>query len=236
MDEERICRSTQYSLLFKVAALIYETLNYFLLKFRIAIQYYYYADKQVLNLINKLRFRRGLLLTIPESLQLYEAAKAAAKINGDFAEVGVYRGGSAKVIAKVKGKKKLHLFDTFEGLPTGGVKDRYFTEGEYAGSLDYVKNTLRGESNLFYYRGIFPKSGKHLEKSKFAFVHLDVDLYQSTKDCLEYFYPRMTKGGIIICHDYPSSTGVKKAVDEFIDDKPEAILKLSGNQGLIIKL
>ena len=67
-------------------------------------------------------------------------------------------------------------------------------------------------------------------------VHLDVDLYKSTLDCLKFFYPRVNKGGIIISHDYPSVNGVKKAFDEFFKDKPEPIIRVSYNQCLIVKI
>ena len=49
----------------------------------------------------------------------------------------------------------------------------------------------------------------------FSFVHLDVDLYQSTKDGLAWFYPRLNRGGILISHDYSNADGVRKAFDEF---------------------
>lgn len=236
MNDIRVCKSSDYSLVFKIASIIYEIINYLLLKIRLAIVYYYYTDLQLLNLINELRIKRDLLLTVPESLQLFECAKAARKIKGDFAEVGVYKGGSAKIIALVKGGKQLHLFDTFKGLPQTCKKDKYFKTGEYSAPLERVQGLLNKYNNVHFYKGIFPKTTITLSHIRFSFVHLDADLYKSTKDCLEYFYPRMHKGGIILSHDYPSSVGAKRAVDEFMKDKPEAILKLFGNQGLIVKI
>jgi O-methyltransferase len=55
-------------------------------------------------------------------------------------------------------------------------------------------------------------------------------------DCLAYFYPRMSQGGIIVCHDYIAFSGVRKAADEFFQEKPEAVIELPGNQCLIVKL
>ena len=72
---------------------------------------------------------------------------------------------------------------------------------------------------------------------KFSFVHLDVDLYKSTLDCLKYFYPRVSRGGVIISHDYPNSDGVNKAFDEFFQDKPEIIIEpFATGQCLIVKV
>ncbi len=235
MKQNRVCKSSQYSLAFKIASLIYEVVNYVLLKWKLALVYYYYWDKDLLDFINNLRIKRDLLLTLTEAMQLHECAKAAGKIKGDYAEVGVYKGGSAKVIAQVKGSKRLHLFDTFAGLPAISRQDKYFGQGEYVASLPYVQKLLLGYRKINFYPGLFPKTNTGLKADNFAFVHVDVDLYKSTKDALEYFYPKMSVGGMILSHDYPSSVGVKKAFDEFFKDKIEIVLKLSGNQGLVFK-
>ena len=68
-------------------------------------------------------------------------------------------------------------------------------------------------------------------------MHLDVDLYESTRAGLEFFYPRMTPGGIIISHDYLSADGVNRAFQEIFASKPERPLELvSGYQCMIVKL
>ena len=69
----------------------------------------------------------------------------------------------------------------------------------------------------------------------FSFVHMDVDLYESTKSCLDFFYPRMSRGGVIISHDYLGSIGVKTAFDEYFKDKPEPVLEVTDSQCLIVK-
>lgn len=235
MDQQRVCKASKYSLPFKAVSYCYELINYFLLKYRFSIVYYYYADLKIVSFINELRIRRDLLLTFTESVQLYELAKSTVKLKGDFAEVGTYKGGSSKIIASVKGDKKLHLFDTFEGLPKTSGKDKYFDKGEYYASLEDVKNFLKEYKRVYFYKGIFPNTAQKLINPKFSFVHLDVDLYKSTKESLEYFYPKMVKGGVIISHDYPSSVGVKRAFDEFMKNIPEIVVKLSGNQGLLVK-
>jgi hypothetical protein len=67
-------------------------------------------------------------------------------------------------------------------------------------------------------------------------VHFDVDLYESTKACLEFFYPRMIVGGVMLSHDYSLLAGVRKAVDEFLQDKPEKPIELPSTQCMIVKL
>lgn len=60
-----------------------------------------------------MRWERRSLLTANESFLIHSIARAQAKVPGEFAEVGVYEGGSARITSEVKGDKELHLFDTF---------------------------------------------------------------------------------------------------------------------------
>ena len=69
-----------------------------------------------------------------------------------------------------------------------------------------------------------------------SFPDLDVDLYESTLEGLKFFYPRMSRGAILISHDYQSATGVDRAFSEFFSDKPESVVSLSGYQCLVTKL
>lgn len=193
-----------------------------------------------------LEFVRGLFkdnpisMSLAEAYQIYMTVRETGKISGDIAEVGVYRGGTAKVICMARENKSLHLFDTFgEGLPEPGkYDDSQWEKGAFKlpnSEFNMIKQRLSGETNVFFYQGIFPDSSGPVKDKKFSFVHLDVDIYQSTLDCLEFFYPRMTNGGVIISHDYHGAAGVKKAFQEFFETKPEAIIVLSTSQCLIVK-
>ena len=166
------------------------------------------------------------------------AVRNTAKIPGDIAEVGVYYGGSAAIICEAKKNKILHLYDTFRGLPEVSFKDSIqFKKGQYNATLDMVKKSLGAYKNVLFNKGVFPQSALNFPSNvKFSFVHLDVDIYSSTKTSLEFFYPRMSKGGVIISHDYISSDGVGQAFDEFFKNKPEPIIELSGSQCLIVKV
>ena len=97
---------------------------------------------------------------------------------------------------------------------------------------------FKENQNIFIYKGLFPKENSNkIKEKKFSFVHLDVDLYQGTKDSLEFFYPRMIPGGAILIHDYHHfSDGVKNAVDNFIINKPEILIEPVDKYALIIKL
>ncbi len=201
----------------------------------------YYNDPErlkVFDLIKNIRKETEMAVKDNEAYQIFMAVKRTQKIDGDIAEVGIYKGGSSRLICEAKEDKTLHLFDTFEGLPDISKADNpnQFCKGRYLGTINEVKETLSKYKDLNFYKGIFPTTSKPVEDKKFSFVHLDLDLYKSTLDSIEFFYPRMSKGGIIISHDYITAQGVRKAFDDFFKDKPEPIIEMSGSQCLIVKL
>lgn len=172
---------------------------------------------------------------------LHQCAKQALNLEGDFAEMGVDRGGSASFLANiVSGSRTLHLFDTFEGMPeTDSVRD-WHKKGDFSDtSLERVKEVVGWNSNVAYHPGKIPDSFLGLNALRFSFVHLDLDIYRSTLDALEYVYGRMERGGFIVFDDYarPTTQGVKDAVNEFFADKPEYPIQFMGScQAVIIKL
>lgn len=179
------------------------------------------------------------LLTPTEACQIICALEGTAKIPGDIAEVGVAYGASAKIMLAHSGDRRIHLFDTFKGLPQVSPIDlatRYMEKGSFACSLDSVRSYISSDRCCFY-PGLFPDTADAVNDLRFSFVHLDVDLYESTKAGLEFFYPRMSPGGIIISHDYPSLGGVYKAIQDFFKRKPESVIEMSGGeQCLIVKV
>ena len=145
-------------------------------------------------------------------------------LGGACAEVGVYKGGTAELLAIYKKEKPLYLFDTFEGIPHSGKHDNHHKVGDFKTSFEEVKDRLSKYEGVSIHRGIFPQdTGKVIDNVKFSFVHLDVDVYQSYMDALNIFWPKMIKGGVIICDDYHASTclGAKVAIDEFLKSRPE---------------
>jgi Macrocin-O-methyltransferase (TylF) len=111
---------------------------------------------------------------VEEAFLIRSAVLATARLGGDIAEVGVFRGGTARVICKAKGDRELHLCDTLKVCP-------------------------------------------------------------SLTQAIEFFYPRMVAGGIMISHDYVAFPGVRQAFDEFFTDKPEPVIERIGNQCLVTK-
>lgn len=194
--------------------------------------------KEFVKALKNLRAETDLLLEDIEAYHIFMAVRSTDKVPGDIAEVGVYRGGSAKIICSVKGDRPLHLFDTFEGLPKVDDGDAVwpFYEGKFAASFDEVRKYFETERNVFLYKGIFPDTSGPVSDRAFSLVNLDVDTYESTRQCLQFFYQRMSPGGIIISHDYLTAPGVRKAFDEFFDDKPEPVIETAGSQCFVVKV
>ena len=202
-------------------------------------------DVKVFDLIRDVKESTGMMLDYHEAYQLFMGVKMAEKTEGDLAEVGSYRGGSAKIICEAKGEKPLYVFDTFdEGLPKPSLVDdlssysflEMYQEGMYATPFENIKKILARYPNVHIYKGLFPNTAEPIKNKKFAFVNLDVDLYESTLNCLQFFYPKLNKGAVLISHDYTYIPGVRKAFDEFFEDKPGSVGKLFGSQCMIKKL
>jgi len=172
---------------------------------------------------------------------LWSLSKRVAGRPGVFAEVGVYRGGSAKILCETKGNATLHLFDTFKGMPrVDPTSDGGFHEGQFSDvTLDSVRSYLAKYQGVEFHPEIFPASSSDLMNKQlvFQFVHLDVDIRQSTFDALNFFYPLLAPGGLLISHDYgdPEVPGVRLAFEDFMRDKPEKLLELGATQVLLEK-
>ena len=162
-------------------------------------------------------------------------------IIGDFAEVGVHKGETAKIIYEMDSSRTLHLFDTFEGFNEADLKhetqkEKKFSTTEFSDtSLEEVKKEIGGGENVLYYPGYFPSTAKGLDKLQFAFVHLDADLYLPTIEGLKFFYPKLSAGGVIIIHDYNHTwDGIKKALHEFMPSIPETLIELPDWKGSVM--
>ena len=173
-----------------------------------------YKDADVMALIKRTCRESDMRITTAEAFALYAVARAQRQVPGAYAELGVYRGGSTKLIAEAKGDKPLHIFDTFAGLPPTSPEDgTFFRQGMFAASLESVQRYLADYPNLHFHPGWFPETAGAVENETFAFVFLDADLYQSTKDGIDFFYPRLNPGGVLMTHDY-QFPGVHRAFEE----------------------
>lgn len=202
----------------------------------------YPDEAKVFRIVRKLKNEKKLLMLYHECLNLYRAVVNTKTVVGHIAEVGAYNGASAKLMAMARdtegiSEKEIHIFDSFEGLPEVDSFDaKQFHKGQYQSDLKVVTEYLSDFDNMHIYKGFFPeKNAEAVTDKVFSLVNLDVDLYQSTLDSLAFFYPRMSKGGCIISHDYAAS-GVRRAFDEYFTDIPTPRIELFENQVIVVKI
>jgi len=152
---------------------------------------------------------------------------------GDIAEAGVYKGGSAfmtvSMVHDQLGERDYHLLDSFAGLPELADQDPASRAGEFADvSVADVRQLFARFSQVHIHAGLFADTFAAIADRQFCFVYVDCDLYEPAVQCCEFFFPRLTPGGMILFHDYwqdiaelplPSAapepfTGIRLAVDE----------------------
>lgn len=167
------------------------------------------------------------------------------KVEGSIAECGVYRGATIVPtgIFAENHNKLVYGFDSFEGfdediefdLELGGPENEEKRIGGFnQTSYDLVVNklnTFRLEKTVTLVKGFFKDTLASSENRKYSFVHLDCDIYESYKTCLEYFWERLNPGGVILFDEYldPPWPGCKKAIDEFCQQKNIHIEKIIDN-------
>lgn len=197
-------------------------------------------DVQFLELYERIHARN--LMPIARCYMLWSIARHQVEVRGLVAECGVYKGASALVIATaMAGKKPLHLFDSFSGIPPGeiGKDNRYLNGGEFADtSAASVMEFLKPSGYEFVIRpGLIPGTLMEFKYSEFSFVHLDLDIYRPTLVAMEFFYDRMVPGGVILLDDYGSKecAGAYLAVEEFSRSIRQAPIIMPSGQAMLVK-
>lgn len=176
-------------------------------------------------------------------LVLLTIASRCQQLGGHFAECGVYRGGTAIAVGTILGSNPnvhLRLFDSFEGLPEVRAEDTIFEKGMFADN-DVTGITQRVAATgvkVHVHKGWIPDTFVEVPPDeKFSFVHLDVDIYQSTIDALGFFWDRLVPGGCILFDEYnfPGAGGERLAADNFFSERQLLVLPLPTGQGVIWK-
>ncbi len=174
---------------------------------------------------------------------LYQLQRLVAAVPGDTAECGSLEGAGSYLIHLMNNQSEAHerwhhVFDSFEGLSEPGDGDGdHWEQGDLSVSMEQVARNMGDFERYTLYKGWIPARFHEVQDKRFAFVHIDVDLHQPTRDAIEFFYPRTNEGGIILCDDYGSSLcpGATRAIDEYLSDKPEKMLYMTCGSGFMIK-
>jgi len=182
--------------------------------------------------------KHGTLMSGDRLQVLWDAAQSVAHLKGDWFECGVYKGGSAYVLAQAimrdGGSRILRLFDTFEGLPESDPEIDKHRKGQFAASPAEVLTAVRGLKTVLIYQGEIPGSFP-IDEPAISLAHLDLALYRSTAAAIDFIWPRLEVGGKLVIDDYgwQECPGVTKAVDERFP--PEAVKVLAPMQCVITK-
>lgn len=177
-------------------------------------------------------------------------------IEGERAECGVFQGSSALLLCHAARTRdpsyagaRLHLIDSFAGLSapqredrfsvtTGGtVKRASAPAGAYAAPIEAARGALRAFSQVTFHHGWIPDAFASLPEAQWSFVHIDVDLHEPTYASLDYFFPRLARGGVIICDDYgaPLFPGAHRAWDRYCEEHDVPYVVLDTGQSVILK-
>jgi O-methyltransferase len=177
--------------------------------------------------------RRDMIILLLRSL-------TERAIEGDLAELGVFRGNTARLVHHYLPERKFYLFDTFAGFDERDIRVEGAKTGRETRTTEFSDTTVemaRGNiapqnDNVQFFPGYFPQSAPDfLSRCKFAMVHLDADLYEPMLAGLDYFYEKVVPGGFILVHDFNSWLGARKAVQDFFKDKPEIPVPLPDKSG-----
>ena len=218
-------------------------------------QVYYEIDKSFHDVYD--RAQEKCQMTVTDNLlrrhrhyTLIQLLKNAPFKNGDICELGCWRGLSAYQLASnlqsIDFRGTFHIFDSFEGLseyedidiPEGNVWNLEEKRKQFACSLENVQMNLNDFSFMSYHKGWIPDRFNDVKDKMFSFVHIDVDLYQPIYDSMQFFYPRLVDGGVMVFDDYGyiQFPGAKKAVDQFCNEvKDLFFVHLPCGQAYLVK-
>jgi len=195
---------------------------------------------------------------VQRAFHLARYVEHVAPLGGAMAECGVFQGFSALLTCRVRqgrdpafrGRDQF-LLDSFEGLSApvtedmleysgegGGVTRRpSHAKGHFAVGMDSVRERFGDFPEVGFIKGWLPGTLSQLPERKWSFVHIDVDLYEPTLGCLEYFYPRMMPGGVILNDDFssPLFPGGGRAWIEFFDRVGGSYAVLDTGQSVFMK-
>jgi O-methyltransferase len=193
------------------------------------------------------RVREHTLVDKRKVYGLWDYARQVRHLPGDILEVGVWRGGTGALLALASqgGAERPHVYlcDTYAGMPeTDGTKDTFYKGGELADtSVDIVRGLVDGLhlDDVELCQGLFPQeTGSLVTSERFKLVHIDVDIYESARDTVDFVWDKLVPGGLIVFDDYGYSAteGVTRYVDEELRGRPGSLFVYNVvGHGIVVK-
>lgn len=150
------------------------------------------------------------------------------KIEGDFVETGVWKGGSVilayNLYKQSDQKRKVYVYDSFEGLPKPNAEkypidsgDIHWSLKDLAVSIEEVKENFKIfgdiDESVVFVKGWFRDTMPVNNIEKISILRLDGDMYESTIDVLDYLYPKLSIGGFCIIDDFAHKGAYEAVMD-----------------------
>ena len=175
------------------------------------------------------------------TLELVAEEINGKKLPGSVAELGVYKGKFARYINQYFPDRKLYLFDTFKGFSEKDVQlevQQNYSTGrqDFSNtSVQQVLSIMPFPKQCIIREGFFPETTTGVE-DQFVFVSLDADLFEPIYNGLQFFYPRLQKGGYIFVHDYNNDEykGAKQAVKQYCNENNLPYMPLPDSGGSVV--
>lgn len=177
---------------------------------------------------------------------------STSEVDGEVVECGCFAGMSSFMLCSILRAERpqfdgtgYHIYDSFKGLSDPMPEDDVLDDlpgarrlrtmsrpGHFRASLETVRSNLAAFPNISYHPGWIPYAFPDEHSRRYRFVHVDVDLHDPTWDSLEYFYPRMTAGGLIVSDDY-SWPGARRAIEDFCSERKIEFIVTSTEQAVL---
>lgn len=200
-------------------------------------------DRVFLDVFRKIRAHT--LVDKYRCFELWSLVEQSSKVDGALMEVGVWRGGTGALIARraqLDGGGRVYLCDTFCGVVKASSRDSTYRGGECANTSQRIVERLLddlGLTNVTVLTGVFPEQTAHLVgDSTFRFCHIDVDVYQSAKDVVDWIWERMSIGGIVVYDDYgfAGCDGITRYVEEQTNERDRIVVHNLNGHAVVVKI
>ena len=189
--------------------------------------------------------RRQTLVDVWRCYELWSLLGELREVPGAILEVGVWRGGTGALLAARAAELRIddpvYLCDTWTGVVKTGAVDTYYHDGKHDNtSRETVERLVAslGLRNAELLAGVFPEeTGAQIADQTFRLCHVDVDVYRSAADVLDWVWPRLSSGGVVVFDDYgfPACPGVTKLVDEQRLREDRLVLHNLNGHGIVVK-
>jgi O-methyltransferase len=218
------------------------------LKDKRLIPYFDEVHPPYLHGIRKSSTRDATIVDIYRCWTIWQIVTQLGSVQGDFVEIGAFKGGTSALIGHgmTSSSSEGHLFicDTFKGVVQAGEHDNMYHGGEHSETsietVEQIVSKFLPGDRFTVKEGIFPaETGRFVDGRKFRFAHLDVDVYQGTKESINVLWPNFSVGGVVVFDDYGlyGTEGVTRAVEEFAYENADALMIYNFNgQALALKM